>query len=69
MGFPSGTCGKEPTCQSRRHERHRFGSLRREDPLQAGTVSHSNVLAWEIPWSEDPSGLGAQVAKSPTRLK
>ena len=26
MGFPGGTSGKEPTCQSRRHKRHGFDS-------------------------------------------
>ena len=25
-----------------------------EDPLEKGTTSHSSVLAWEIPWKEEP---------------
>ena len=28
-----------------------------EDPLGKGTATHSNILAWEIPWTEEPGGL------------
>ena len=28
-----------------------------EDPLEEGTVTHSRILAWEIPWTEEPGGL------------
>ena len=28
-----------------------------EDPLKEGTATHSSVLAWEIPWTEDPGRL------------
>ena len=28
-----------------------------EDPLEEGTVTHSYILAWEIPWTEEPGGL------------
>ena len=31
-------------------------SLSQEDPLEKGTVTHSSVLAWRIPWTEDPEG-------------
>ena len=33
------------------------GSLGQEDPLEEEIATHSNVLAWEIPWTEEPSGL------------
>ena len=33
------------------------GSLGREDPLQEGMTTHSSVLAWRIPWIEEPGGL------------
>ena len=33
------------------------GSLGREDALAEGMASHSNILAWEIPWTEEPGGL------------
>ena len=32
-------------------------SLGREDPLEEGMAPHSSVLAWRIPWSEEPGGL------------
>ena len=32
-------------------------SLGREDPLEEGMATHSSILAWEIPWSEEPGGL------------
>ena len=33
------------------------GSLGRDDPLEEGMAIHSSILAWEIPWTEDPGGL------------
>ena len=32
-------------------------SLGREDPLEKSTATHSSILAWEIPWTEEPGGL------------
>ena len=32
-------------------------SLGREDPLEKGISTHSSVLAWKIPWTEEPGGL------------
>ena len=32
-------------------------SLGQEDPLEEGMASHSSILAWRIPWTEDPGGL------------
>ena len=32
-------------------------SLGREDPLEKGMATHSSILAWEIPWTEEPGGL------------
>ena len=28
-----------------------------EDPLEEEMVIHSNILAWRVPWTEEPSGL------------
>ena len=33
------------------------GSLGQEDPLEEEIATHSSVLAWEIPWTEEPDGL------------
>ena len=38
-------------------------SLGREDPLEEGMATHSSVLAWRIPWTEEPGGLQSRVAK------
>ena len=32
-------------------------SLGQEDPLEKGMATHSSILAWKIPWTEDPGGL------------
>ena len=32
-------------------------SLGREDPLETEMVTHSSILAWRIPWTEEPGGL------------
>ena len=34
-----------------------FPSLSREDPLEEEMVSRPSILAWEIPWTEEPGGL------------
>ena len=55
-GFPGGTSDKEPFCQCRGHE-SQFRSLGWEDPLEEGMATHSSILAWTIPWTEEPGGL------------
>ena len=35
----------------------RVRSLGREDPLEKEMATHSTILAWEIPWTEEPGGL------------
>ena len=32
-------------------------SLGREDPLEEEMATHSSILAWKIPWTEEPGGL------------
>ena len=32
-------------------------SLGREDPIDKGMATHSSVLAWRIPWTEEPGGI------------
>ena len=42
-------------------------SLDREDPLEKEMATHFTILAWEIPWIEEPGGLQSMgVAKSRT---
>ena len=38
-------------------------SLSQEDPLEKGKATHSSILAWRIPWTEEPGGrqsMGSQ---------
>ena len=35
----------------------RVRSLGLEDPLEEGMATHSSILAWRIPWTEEPGGL------------
>ena len=59
MGFPGHASGKEPASQCRRHKWYRFnpwvppGKI----PLEKGMTAHSSILAWTIPWTEEPGGL------------
>ena len=32
-------------------------SLSQEDPLDEGMATHASILAWRIPWKEEPGGL------------
>ena len=54
LGFPRGAGGKEPACQ---YERTLVQSLGWQDPLEKGMAIPSNILAWRIPWTEEPEGL------------
>ena len=47
----------------------RVQSLGWEDPLEEGLVTHSNILAWRIPWTEEPGGLQSMGSQTRTRLK
>ena len=53
MGFPIGSVVKNPPVVQETW----VSFLDCEDPLEEGMATHSSVLAWEIPWTEDPGGL------------
>ena len=59
-GFPGGSDGKESACNA--------GDLGWQDPLEEGMATPSSILAWRIPWTEEPGRLQSMVAKSWTRL-
>ena len=47
----------------------RVQSLGQEDPLEKGMATHSSILAWRIPWTEESGGLQSMgVAKSQIEL-
>ena len=54
MGFHGGLDGKEICLQCRRAG---VQSLGQEEPLEKEMATHSSILAWEIPWTEEPGGL------------
>jgi len=55
-GFPCGSGVRNPgAVQERRETQVWF--LSQEDPLEEGIATHSSVLAWRIPWTEEPGGL------------
>ena len=55
--YIAGTSGKESTCQCRRCKRHGFSPWVRKIPREKEMATHSSVLAWRIPWTEEPGGL------------
>ena len=70
MGFPCGSAGKESACNA-----GDLGSIPGQgDPQEKGMAAHSNILAWRIPWTEDPGGLQswaslvAQLVKNPPAM-
>ena len=40
------------------------GPLDWEDPLEKGMATHSSILAWKIPWTEEPGGLQSMGSQS-----
>ena len=53
LGFLGGSDGKESACNRETW----VGFLSWEDPLEEGLTTHSSVLAWRIPWTEEAGGL------------
>ena len=53
IGPPSGSVVKNPPAV----QETRVRSLGQEDPLEEGMAAHSSILAWGIPWTEEPGGL------------
>ena len=46
----------------------RIRSLDQEDPLEKGMGTHSSILTWKIPWTEEPGGLHSMGSQSRTQL-
>ena len=57
IGFPGGTSGKKNCLPMQATQEKHVHSLSREDPLEKEMATHSSVLAWKIPWTEEPGGL------------
>ena len=53
VGFPGGSVVKNAAASAG----EAGSSLGQEDPLEKEVATHSSILAWEIPWTEEPGGL------------
>ena len=54
MGFPGGARTRLPMQET---SETRVRSLGWENPLEDGMATRSSILAWRIPWTEEPGGL------------
>ena len=64
MGFPGGSAVENPSAV----QETLVQSLGQEDLLEKELAIHSSILAWRIPWTEEPGGLqsmGSQRARQP----
>ena len=55
LGFRDGSAIINLPCW--RHRRWGIRSLGQEDPPEEGMATYSSILAWEIPWTEEPGRL------------
>ena len=69
--FPGDSGSIEPICQFRTHRRLgiKVWPLGQEDRLEENKTTHSSILAWRIPWTENPGGLQHGDGLSQTWLK
>ena len=55
--FPGGTSGKRTCLPMKETKATWVRSLGGEEPLEEGLATHSSILAWRVPWTEEPGGL------------
>ena len=60
LSSPGGSDGKEPPAVRETQVR----SLGQADPLEKRIATHSSVLVWRIPWTEEPGGLQSTGSQS-----
>ena len=68
MGFPGVLSGKELPANEGRCKRCGFYPWVGKIPPEEGTVTHSSILAWRIPWTEEPGRLQSMESQE-ERLK
>ena len=56
LGLPGGSAVKNSPAMQEMQETQ-VQSLGQEDPLEKGMATHSSILAWRIPWTEQPDVL------------
>ena len=69
LSWPSevAQCKDLPASECGRHRRLGVRSLGGGDPLEKEMAIHSNILAWKIPWTEEPRGLQFMGSQSRTQ--
>ena len=67
MGFLDGSAVKNPPAMQET-QRTQVQFLGQEDVLEEEMVTHSSILAWKIPWTEEPGRLQSKGSKSQTWL-
>ena len=60
-GFPGGSDSKESTCNEGETW---VRSLSEEDALEKGMATHPSILAWRIPWTEEPGRIQSMESQS-----
>ena len=68
--YCGGASGKEPPAKKKKKNPLTTQETRvREDPLEEGMSTHSSILAWRIPWTEEPGGFQSIGSQIWTQLK
>ena len=64
LGFPGSSVVKSPPAKQETSS----GSLGQKDSLEKEMATHCNILAWRIPWTEDPDQLSPGGCKNQTQI-
>ena len=67
-GFPGDLVVKYPPVNAGDFQETWVWFLGREDPLEKEMATHSSILAWKIPWTEEPGGLQSMGSQNLTQL-
>ena len=68
-GFPGGASVKKIRLPMEETQETLVQSLGQEDPLENEITTHSSILAWRIPWTEEPGKKQSIGSQSQTQLK
>ena len=66
MIYPDVLSSRESTWPMQETQGMRVQTLNWEEPLEEEMATYSSILAWKIPWTEEPGGLVHRVTKSQT---
>ena len=62
MGFPGSSSDKESACNA--GDNPGFNPWIRKIPLENGMATHFSILAWRIPWTEEPGRIQSMGSQS-----